>query len=112
MATASFEDITVRARLLDISRVNYEGLEDDDAAKDNPTLLKVRRIDTALHENGKRAGARRPERRDGYTDLIATNSSGPIFSGPFDPMAGAAPTRDAPGPMFLVDKRRRATAIG
>ena len=80
--------------------MNYEGLEDDDDAKDNPVLLKIRRIDTALHENGKGL-AHGDLNGDGYTDLIATNSSGPIFSGPFDPMAGAAPTRDAPGPMFL-----------
>ena len=36
-----------------------------------------------------------------FPDLIATNSSGPIFSGPYDPTTGEAPTRAAPGPMFV-----------
>ena len=100
LGDGSFEDITVRAHLLDISRVNYEGLEADEAAKNAPVLLKIRRIDTSLHENGKGL-AHGDFNGDGYLDLIATNSSGPIFSGPFDPSTGAAPTRAAPGPMFL-----------
>ena len=95
-----FEDITVRARLLDISRVNYEGLEHDQAARENPVLLRVRRIDPSLHENGKGV-AHADLNADGYTDLIATNSSGEVFSGPFDPVAGARPTQLAPGPLFV-----------
>ena len=95
-----FEDITVRARLLDISRVNYDGLEHDQAARENPVLLRVRRIDPSLHENGK-AVAHADLNADGYTDLIATNSSGEVFSGPFDPIAGARPTTLAPGPLFV-----------
>ena len=95
-----FEDITVRARLLDIARVNYEGLEEDEAGKSDPILLKLRRMDVSLHENGKGL-AHGDFNGDGYTDLIATNSSGPLFSGPFDPARGEAPTRLAPGPMFL-----------
>ena len=100
LGNGTFEDITVRARLLDISRVNYDGLEDDDATRTDPVLLKIRRIDTALHENGKGL-AHGDLDGDGYADLIATNSSGPIFSGPFDPAIGRAPTRDAPGPIFV-----------
>ena len=100
LGDGAFEDITVRARLLDISRANYEGLEDDQAARENPVALKIRRIDPSLHENGKGL-AHGDLNGDGYTDLIGTNSSGPIFAGPFDPATGQAPTRDAPGPMFV-----------
>ena len=100
LGNGTFEDITVRARLLDISRVNYEGLEDDEGARSDSVLLKIRRIDMSLHENGKGL-AHGDLNGDGYVDLIGTNSSGPIFSGPFDPAAGQAPTRMAPGPMFL-----------
>ena len=100
LGNGAFEDITVRAHLLDISRVNYEGLDEDEAARSDPILLKIRRIDTALHENGKGV-AHGDLNGDGFPDLIATNSSGPIFAGPFDSTTGEAPTRAAPGPMFV-----------
>ena len=95
-----FEDVTVRARLLDIARVNYEGLEDEDPSRLDRVALAIRRIDASKHENGKGA-AHGDLNGDGYVDLVATNSSGAIFTGPFDPMLGAAPTRDAPGPVFV-----------
>ena len=106
LGNGAFDDITVRARLLDISRVNYDGLEEDEAAKENPVALKIRRIDTALHENGKGL-AHGDLNGDGYTDLIATNSSGPIFSGPFDPAAGQGPHPRRSRPHVRLAQRRR-----
>ena len=101
-----FEDITVRARLLDIARVNYDGLEHDQAARENPVLLRVRRIDPSLHENGK-AVAHADLNADGYTDLIATNSSGEVFSGPFDPNRRRPPNPACPRPPIRLAQRRR-----
>ena len=69
-----FEDITVRARLLDILDVDYSVL-DADAPAFNPDL---QRISTRFHLNGK-ALASADLNGDGYLDLIGTNSSGPIW---------------------------------
>ena len=96
--TGTFEDITVRARLLDITHVSYDGLEGDPVARTNPEALKARRIDRQLHENGKGL-AHGDINGDGFVDLIATNSSGDIYIPglPGGPPATAART----GPLFV-----------
>ena len=96
--TGTFEDITVRARLLDITHVSYDGLEDDPLTRTNPEALKARRIDRQLHENGKGL-AHGDLNGDGFVDLIATNSSGDIYIPglPGGPPATAART----GPLFV-----------
>jgi hypothetical protein len=95
-----FEDITVRARLLDIRGVDYEKLEADPSALDDPVMRRLRRVNTQVHENGKGL-AHGDLNGDGYVDLIGTNSSGDYFTGPFDPLAGTTPTRPWPGPVFV-----------
>ena len=96
--TGAFEDITVRARLLDITYVSYDGLDEDQLARRNPAALKARRIDRQNHENGKGL-AHGDLNSDGFVDLIATNSSGDIF---IPSLPGAPPTA-APrtGPLFV-----------
>ena len=103
--TGAFEDITVRARLLDITYVSYDGLDKDQLARRNPAALKARRIDRQNHENGKGL-AHGDLNGDGFVDLIATNSSGDIF---IPSLPGAPPTL-APrtGPLVrLVERQRR-----
>ena len=82
----AFEDVTVRARLLDIERVKY----------DEPFTvgqsLEARRIGGRFHENGKGL-AHGDLDGDGYVDLIGSNSSGPKLFGD-DVM-------DVPGPVFV-----------
>ncbi len=93
-----FEDITVRARLLDIARVNYDGLEADALARQNPDVLRARRIDRQNHENGKGV-AHGDLNGDGFVDLIGTNSSGDIY---IPSLPGAPPaTAPRPGPLFV-----------
>ena len=78
----AFEDITVRARLLNIAGANY---------------VKGLKLDPQHHENGKGL-AHGDLNGDGYVDLIGTNSSGPGVPGPF----ADTPTPElTPGPIFL-----------
>ena len=96
--TGAFEDITVRARLLDITHVSYDGLDEDQLARRNPAALQARRIDRQNHENGKGL-AHGDLNGDGFVDLIATNSSGDIF---IPSLPGAPPTTAArTGPLFV-----------
>ena len=67
-----FEDITVRAHLLDIRDVDYSILDVDDPDF-NPDK---QRISNRFHLNGKGL-AHGDLNEDGYLDLIGTNSSGP-----------------------------------
>ena len=96
-----FEDVTVRARLLDIAMVNYEGIEKDPLVRANPAVgLQVRGIDRMNHENGKGL-AHGDLNADGYVDLIGTNSSGDLFVGPFDLQGRSSYTAPVPGPVFV-----------
>ncbi len=72
----SFQDITVEANLLNIKGVDYSNLNPADPDFDRA----AQRLDTAYHENGKGL-AKGDLNGDGYIDLIATNSAGPIFTG-------------------------------
>ena len=85
----SFEDITVRARLLNILRVDYSALEPGDSE----ASATAQRIRVNLHENGKGV-AHGDLNGDGYVDLIATNSSGAV--------SGDSPwVEEAQGPFFV-----------
>ncbi len=85
-----FEDITVRAHLLDISDVYYRLLGQEEH-------LRELRIDAGFHENGKGL-AHGDLNGDGYVDLIGTNSSGDKYRTK-DP--SLAMTEKAPGPVFV-----------
>ncbi len=86
-----FEDITARAHLLDILDVDYSRLDPSDPAF-NPDR---QRISSRFHLNGK-ALAHADLNRDGYVDLIGTNSSGPAW----DALSGSF-TPPALGPVFV-----------
>jgi len=89
----SYEDITIRSRLLDIQGINYNNYFDtleENIYPDNKYNLKYK-VHTKYHENGKGL-AHGDLNGDGYVDLIATNSSGPVWSGTLD---------DAGGPFYV-----------
>ena len=89
----SYEDITIRSRLLDIQGINYNNYFnnlEENIYPDNKYNLKYK-VHTKYHENGKGL-AHGDLNGDGYVDLIATNSSGPVWSGTLD---------DAGGPFYV-----------
>ena len=86
----AFEDITVRAHLLDILDVDYSILDPDDPRFD----ATAQRIRNRFHLNGKGV-AHGDLNGDGYVDLIGTNSSG--FN--WDPSLGE--WIPAAGPLFV-----------
>ena len=99
----SFEDITVRAHLLDIVGVDYRPVD----ALQVPSDIAALRMDPQVHENGKGL-AHGDLNGDGYPDLIGTNSSGPVFSEPVQALQARLDGRDrrlptvpAPGPVFV-----------
>ena len=85
-----FEDITVRAHLLDIIGADYEGYESNIPNR-NPTALK---FNPKFHENGKGL-AHGDLDGDGYVDLIGTNSSGPVWDGSVESISPGK------GPIFM-----------
>ena len=74
VADGAFEDITVRARLLDIQRARYDKLDPQDPKRDTG----IHRINPIFHENGKGL-AHGDLNGDGYLDLIGTNSKGSLW---------------------------------
>ena len=99
----SFEDITVRAHLLDIVDVDYAPVD----AVQFPLDLDSLRINSQVHENGKGL-AHGDVNGDGYVDLIGTNSSGPVYVNPAEALRARSEgkwpdidTKPVPGPMFV-----------
>ena len=85
----SFEDITVRARLLDIQDVDYASFDPSDPG----ATTRARELREKFHENGKGL-AHGDFNGDGYLDLIGTNSTGPVF-------VGGGQTELQSGPIFV-----------
>ena len=87
----SFEDITVRAHLLDIAEVDYSVL-DPQGPRFNAL---AQRIGLRFHENGKGL-AHGDLSGDGFVDLVGTNSHGSVWSG-----SGRTDLVVKPGPVFV-----------
>ena len=87
----TFEDITVRAHLLDIAGVDYSILDPQDLKFD----AVAQRISPRFHENGKGL-AHGDLNGDGFVDLVGTNSHGSVWSGD-----GKGALITAPGPVFV-----------
>ena len=85
----SFEDITVRARLLDVQDVDYSSFD----PRDPGVSIRAEELRINFHENGKGL-AHGDFNGDGYVDLIGTNSSGHVF-------VGVDRTERVRGPIFL-----------
>ena len=85
----AFEDITVRAHLIDIQNFDYSSVDPEDPG----TKSRLTGLLVDLHENGKGL-AHGDFNGDGYVDLVATNSSGPIIVHGFE-------TQMLRGPIFL-----------
>ena len=86
-----FEDITVRAHLLDIAGVDYSIIDPDDPAFD----AMGQRMSGRFHENGKGL-AHGDLDGDGFADLVGTNSSGSLWSEDQETVIVSAP-----GPVFV-----------
>ena len=90
----SFDDVTVRAHLLDVVEIPYSNITE------SPAFFRT--LNTH-HENGKGL-AHGDLNGDGYVDLIGSNSSGVIFEGgklvPIE-TSETHPVEPAPGPVFL-----------
>ena len=72
----AFEDVTVRAHLLDIYNLDYSAFDLEDPG----IIAKLQALRIGFHQNGK-ALAHGDLNGDGYVDLIGTNSSGRIWVG-------------------------------
>ena len=87
----AFEDITVRAQLVDVQRARYDRIDPQDPERD----VGVHRIDPMFHENGKGV-AHGDLDGDGYVDLIGTNSKGSLWED-----SRQVTFSEAGGPMFV-----------